>query len=160
MYQYAAQNRNRGGYISVRNRVMLIVMAVLLVLVIFLGIRSITLSSFRSRAEDSFYHSMSSNVASAISVANRLDSTTSSTTSYTLGLVRQYIYSLDQTNQMCASLTGKNYVPTDAFIELYSDLESYQTLVLTNKKSTVETREMLLTHLALVQGYVNGDLAS
>ena len=126
MYQYAAQNRNRGGYISVRNRVMLIVMAVLLVLVIFLGIRSITLSSFRSRAEDSFYHSMSSNVASAISVANRLDSTTSSTTSYTLGLVRQYIYSLDQTN----------------------------------KKSTVETREMLLTHLAPVQGYVNGDLAS
>ena len=143
-----------------RNRVMLIVMAVLFALVIFLGIRSISLSSFRNRAEDSFYHSLSSNVSSAISVANRLDSTTSSTTSYTLGLVRQYIYSLDQTNQMCANLTGRVYVPQDAFTALYTDLDSYQTLVLSNKKSTVETREMLLTHLSLVQGYINGDLTS
>ena len=139
---------------------MLIVMAVLFALVIFLGIRSISLSSFRNRAEDSFYHSLSSNVSSAISVANRLDSTTSSTTSYTLGLVRQYIYSLDQTNQMCANLTGRVYVPQDAFTALYTDLDSYQTLVLSNKKSTVETREMLLTHLSLVQGYINGDLTS
>ena len=160
MYQYAAQNRNRGGFVSMRNRVMLIVMAVLFALVIFLGIRSISLSSFRNRAEDSFYHSLSSNVSSAISVANRLDSTTSSTTSYTLGLVRQYIYSLDQTNMMCANLTGRVYVPQDAFTALYTDLDSYQTLVLSNKKSTVETREMLLTHLSLVQGYINGDLAS
>lgn len=139
---------------------MLIVMAVLFALVIFLGIRNISLSSFRNRAEDSFYHSLSSNVSSAISVANRLDSTTSSTTSYTLGLVRQYIYSLDQTNQMCANLTGRVYVPQDAFTALYTDLDSYQTLVLSNKKSTVETREMLLTHLSLVQGYINGDLTS
>ena len=139
---------------------MLIVMAVLFALVIFLGVRSISLSSFRNRAEDSFYHSLSSNVSSAISVANRLDSTTSSTTSYTLGLVRQYIYSLDQTNQMCANLTGRVYVPQDAFTALYTDLDSYQTLVLSNKKSTVETREMLLTHLSLVQGYINGDLTS
>ena len=160
MYQYAAQNRNRGGFISMRNRILLIALAVLLVLVILLGIRSISLTSFRSRTEDSFQHSMSSNVASAISVANRLDSTTSSTTSYTLGLVRQYIYHLEQINQMCASLTGKTYVPQDAFTALYSDLESYQSLVLSNKKSTVETREMLLTHLTLVQGYINGDLAS
>ena len=160
MYQYAAQNRNRGGYISVRNRVMLIVMVVLLILVVFLGIRSISLSSFRSRAEDSFHHSMSSNVSSAISVANRLDSTTSSTTSYTLGLVRQYIYSLDQINQMSASLTGKAYVPQEAFSALFADLDEYRDLVLGNKKSTVETREKLLTHLTLVQGYINGELVS
>ena len=74
--------------------------------------------------------------------------------------MRQYIYSLDQTNQMCANLTGRVYVPQDAFTALYTDLDSYQTLVLSNKKSTVETREMLLTHLSLVQGYINGDLTS
>ncbi len=160
MYQYAAQNRNRGGYITVRNRIMLIVMVVLLALVVFLGVRNISLSSFRGRTADSFYHGLSSNVSSAISTANRLESTTNSTTSYTLGLVRQYIYSMDQVNQMCANLTGKTYVPQDAFTALYSDLENYQALVLTNKKSTVETREMLLTHLSLVQGYINGELTS
>ena len=56
MYQYAAQNRNRGGYITVRNRIMLIVMVVLLALVVFLGVRNISLSSFRGRTADSFYH--------------------------------------------------------------------------------------------------------
>ena len=116
---------------------------------------------YHSKKQDhSFYHGLSSNVASAISTANRLESTTNSTTSYTLGLVRQYIYSMDQVNQMCANLTGKTYVPQDAFTALYSDLENYQALVLTNKKSTVETREMLLTHLSLVQGYINGELTS
>lgn len=160
MYQYAAQNRNRGGFVSVRNKVMLIVMAVLLVLVIVLGIRSISLSSFRGRAEESFHHSMSSNVSSAISMANKLESTTNSTTSYSLGLVRQYIYSLNQINQMCAGLTGKTYVPQEAFTALFADLDEYQELVLSNKKSTVETREKLLTHLVLVQGYINGELVS
>ena len=108
---------------------MLIVMVLLLALVIFFGMRSISLSSFRGRTMDSFYHGLSSNVASAISTANRLESTTNSTTSYTLGLVRQYIYSMDQVNQMCANLTGKTYVPQDAFTALYSDLENYQALV-------------------------------
>ena len=61
---------------------------------------------------------------------------------------------------MCSSLTGRTYVPQDAFAALYTDLDNYQTLVLGNKKSTVETREMLLTHLNLVQGYINGVLAS
>lgn len=160
MYQYAAQNRSRGGYISVRNRALLIITAVLLALVVFLGIRSVALSSFRSRTEESFQHSLSSNISSAISTANRLESTTSSTTPYTLGLVRQYIYSVEQTNQMCASLTGKQYVPSEAFTALYADLDNYQLLISGNKKSTVEIREMLLTHLTLVQGYINGVLVS
>lgn len=160
MYQYAAQNRNRGGYVTVRNRVMLIVMIVLIAAVVFLGVRTIMLSSFRGNTENVLYHSMTSNISSAISVANRLDSTTSSSTSYTLGLVRQHVYALEQVNQAYASLTGRTYVPQDAFTALYADLESYQALILGNKKSTVETREMLLTHLALVQGYINGDLLS
>ena len=160
MYQYAAQNRNRGGYVSARNKVLLIVTAVLLVLVIFLGIRSISLSSFRSQAENSFYHSLSSDAAAAISVANRLDSTTSSTTSNTLGLVRQYVYSMKQVNQMCSGLTGKTYIPQDAFTALEKDLDDYQLLIQGNKKSTQDTRELLLTHLTLVQGYITGQIVS
>lgn len=101
MYQYAAQNQHRAGFVTMRNRVLLILTLVLLALVVFLGIRTITLQSYRTRSEDAYYHSLSSDVASAISVANRLDSTTSSTTSYTLGLVRQYVYSMERVNGMC-----------------------------------------------------------
>ena len=72
------------------------------------------------------------------------------------GLARLFSKGEDKITRMKA-----RYSKVSANVEtIAGSLESYQTLVLTNKKSTVETREMLLTHLALVQGYVNGDLAS
>ena len=106
---------------------------------------------------------MSGNVSNAISVVNRMESVTISTTSQRLGLVRQYVYSMEQINRISIQLFGEGqgrFVPDDAFVALYQDLDTYESLVQSAKNSTVETRELLINHLSLVQGYINGNLVS
>ena len=51
-------------------------------------------------------------------------------------------------------------MPDDAFTALYADLENYDTIALGAKSSTVEVRELLISHLNLVQGYITGALVS
>ena len=105
---------------------------------------------------------MSNNAANALSVANRMDSVTVSTTSQRLGLIRQYIYAMEQVNRLSIQMFGEGgrYVPDNAFTALYQDLDNYETVVQSAKVSTVEVRELLINHLKLVQGYINGDIVS
>ena len=163
MYQYAAQNRHAAGNFRLRYRVLLVAVVLLLVATVVLSVMSISGNSFKAKSRDQYTQAMSNNVSNAISVVNRLDSVTVSTTSQRPGVVRQYVYALEQVNRISIQMFGERqgrYVPDDAFTALYQDLDNYETLVQSAKNSTVETRELLLTHLKLVQGYISGTLVS
>ena len=163
MYQYAAQNRHATGNFRLRYRVLLIAVILLLAATVLLAAMAISGNSFKAKSRDQYTQAMSNNVSNAISVVNRMDSVTVSTTSQRLGVIRQYVYAMEQINRISIQMFGESqgrYVPDDAFSALYQDLDSYESLVQSAKSSTVETRELLLTHLKLVQGFINGDLVS
>ena len=163
MYQYAAQNRHATGNFRLRYRILLIASVVLLAATVLLSVMTISGNSFKAKSREQYTQAMSNNVANAISVVNRMESVTVSTTSQRLGIIRQYVYAMEQINRISIQMYGEGsgrYVPDDAFTALYQDLDNYESLVQSAKNSTVETRELLITHLRLVQGYINGDLVS
>ena len=163
MYQYAAQNRHATGNFRLRYRILLITTILLLAATVILTVSTVSSGRFIGRTREQFAQSMSGNVSNAISVVNRMESVTISTTSQRLGLVRQYVYSMEQINRISIQLFGEGqgrFVPDDAFVALYQDLDNYESLVQSAKNSTVETRELLINHLSLVQGYINGNLVS
>ena len=163
MYQYAAQNRHATGNFRLRYRILMIASVLLLAATVLLTITTISGKSFRARTREQYTQAMSSNVSNAISVVSRMDSVTVSTTSQRLGVIRQYVYAMEQVNRISIQMFGEGqgrYVPDDAFTALYQDLDNYETLVQSAKSSTVETRELLITHLKLVQGYITGTLVS
>ena len=163
MYQYAAQNRHATGNFRLRYKVLLVAVVLLLAATVVLAVMSVSGNSFKAKTKDQYTQAMSNNVAIAISVVNRMESVTVSTTSQRLGVIRQYVYAMEQINRISIQMYGEGagrYVPEDAFTALYQDLDNYESLVQSAKSSTVETRELLITHLKLVQGYINGDLVS
>ncbi|MBQ4434745.1 MAG: hypothetical protein IJJ80_03860 [Clostridia bacterium] len=163
MYQYAAQNRHATGNFRLRYKVLLIAAVLLLAATVVLAVMTISGNSFKSRSRDAYTQAMTNNVSNAISVVNRMDSVTVSTTSQRLGVIRQYVYAMEQLNRISIQMFGEGqgrYVPDDAFTALYQDLDNYEMLVQSAKSSTVETRELLITHLKLVQGYITGQLVS
>ena len=163
MFQYAAQTRHATGNFRLRYRVLLITTVLLLVATVALSVVAISANTMLSRSRSQYAQAMSNNAANAISVANRLESVTVSTTSQRLGVIRQYIYAMEQINRISIQMFGEGqgrYVPDDAFTALYQDLDNYESLVQSAKSSTVEVRELLINHLSLVQGYLNGILVS
>ncbi len=163
MYQYAAQNRHATGNFRLRYKVLLVAVILLLAATVLLAVISVSGNSFKAKSRDQYSQAMINNVSNAISVVNRMDSVTVSTTSQRLGVIRQYVYAMEQINRISIQMFGESqgrYVPDDAFTALYQDLDNYESLVQSAKSSTVETRELLLTHLKLVQGFINGDLVS
>ena len=163
MYQYAAQARHSTGNFRLRYRLLLIAVIVLLIAAAVSGIYAITGRSFESRTHAQFEQAMTNNVSGAISVANRLDSVTNSTLSQRLGVIRQYVFGMEQINRISIQLFGEGkgrFVPDEAFTALYKDLDDYENLVMSAKNSTVEVRELLINHLKLVQGYISGEIVS
>ena len=163
MFQYAAQNRRPTGNFRLRYRILLAAVVILLAATVVLAVVSVSNSGFAGRSREQFAQAMSSNVAGALSVTNRMDSVTMSNTSQRLGQIRQYVYCMEQINRISIQLFGEaqgRYVPDTAFTALYQDLDNYEQLVQSGKNSTVETRELLINHLTLVQGYINGNLVS
>ena len=163
MYQYAAQIKHSSANFRLRYRIMLIAVIILMITTVVFGIMALNGSSLGSRTHGTFLQAMSNNAASAISVANRLDSTSNSTASQRLGVIRQYVYGMEQINRISIQLFGEQggrFVPDVGFTSLYKDLDDYEELVQSAKNSTVEIRERMINHLKLVQGYINGDLVS
>ena len=160
MFQYAAQNRHAGSNFRLQYRILLVAVVILLAVTVVLAVMTVSATTMVRKSRDQYKQAMSSNVASALSVANQMDSVTISTTSQRLGVIRQYVYGIEQVNRLSAQLFGENgrYVPDDAFTALYRDLDNYETIVQSAKRSTVEVRELLINHLTLVQGYIVGDL--
>ena len=163
MYRYAAQMRTNVTNIKVRRRIIIGIILLLVAITLIMSIAGGSAMAFRSNTKSLFTQKMANCVSSAIELVSRMESVTSSTTSQKLGYVRQYVYAMEQVNQMSISLYGEGngrYAPDDAFTALYNDLDEYESLVQSAKTSTLDVRAQLMNHLTYLQGFISGQLIS
>lgn len=137
-----------------RWRILLIAAIFFLCLSIVLGVAVTKNSVYRKRAETQFRSQMLSAVSSAVDEVNRLSSTVASNTTARLSKVRQYVYHMEQLNQLSINLSGGEggrLAPDEAFTVLYSDLETYESKTQAATSSAMDVRTLLLSHLTTLQ---------
>ena len=136
------------------------IMLVLVGAVVTLAVLFSSAAIFKGQTKNQFTNVMSSNVSYAINEVDRLESSTNSMTQQKLGVIRQYVYTMETVNNMSVQLYGESgrFAPAEAFTALYSDISSYETLSQGAKSSTLDVRTMLQEHLRSLQGYIEGKL--
>ncbi len=147
---------------KIRQRIIMIVLLVLLVVSIVLGTMCTTLSLFKNKTDIQITQRIKNNISSAIDQVNRLESSVNSSTSQRLGVVRQYVHTVEELNAMSIALYGEQgrHAPSEAFTTLYQDLSQYDQVVQSAKNSTMDIRELLLNHLTSLQAFINGEITS
>lgn len=162
MYRYASQARMNITNIKLRERIITILMVLFLLSTIVLSITMLTSASFQNNTRIQLHQRMLNSASAAIDQVNRMESTTNSATSQRLGVVRQYIYNIEQLNAMSIALYGEGgrYAPAEAFTALYNDLSEYEALVQSAKNSTLDARSLLLSHLTSLRAFITGDFVA
>lgn len=153
MYRYSHQVRQNMGQTRLRNALILFFFILSLLTNIVLGGMYSSAASYRSHSRTQIESSILSDLTNARTLAERLTSSVQSNTPVTLSQIRQYIYSIDQMNDLSISLDGEagRIVPSDAISALYQDIDAYFSLMQTNTTSILETRTLLVNHLNALQ---------
>ena len=136
-----------------KQKVLMVVCAVLLIAAVALASVVAHTAVFKSNTDRQLSQRMRNCVSDAIAEVNRMSSVVSSGTATRLGVVRQYVYTMDQLNQISIALHGNGgrLAPQEAFTALYSDIENFEKLTQTATSSTLDARTLLLTHLTNLQ---------
>ena len=153
MYRYSHQVRQNMGQYRLRNILILVLLVVSLLGCIVLGSLYGNAADYRSSAREQIESSIFSDLTNARTLAERLTSSVQSNTATTLSQIRQYIYSIDQMNNLSVTLDGEagNIVPSEAITALYQDIDAYFSIIQTNTTSILETRTLLVNHLNALQ---------
>jgi hypothetical protein len=153
MYRYSQQVRLSGSNSKLRGWLVACLVAVLLIVAVVMSMISISAVSFRRNTQRQFAQRMINCASDAIDQVIRLSSSVQSNTTAKLSLIRQYIYAMDQMNEMSIALSGEKgrLAPDEAFTALFSDLASYELQVQTATSSTLENRTQLLDHLSALK---------
>ena len=136
-----------------RQNILVATIAVLMVAVIVLSIVYARTIRYQNAMEQQFQRRVNSALIDALEQANRLTGSVQANSASRLALIRQYVYSVDQYNQMSIMVKGESgrLVPQEAITTLYNDLDAYDKLVQTATSSTLEIRTDLTLHLTALQ---------
>ena len=139
-----------------RLKVLAVLCAALLVVSAVLSGMVVREMVFRRNTDKQLTQRMMNYTSDAIAEVNRMSGVVASGTSTRLGMVRAYVYAMDQLNQISISLHGQSgrLAPQEAFDALYADIENFETLTQTATSSTLDARTLLLTHLNNLQLYL------
>ncbi len=148
---YAPGPHPNAAMTRLQKRVLLGTILVLLIAVVVLAALYAGGANARPRTEQQFFSRMRSCASLAVDQVTRMENMSLSNTSAKLGLVRQYVYCMEQINQMSISLYSKSYVPTEAFTAIYADISQYESLAQAATSSTMDIRTTLLEHLTGLQ---------
>ncbi len=142
---------------KLQRRILLAVALALLAAVIGLIILGISQSSTISRVRERLERRINSSLVDAINEVSRLTGGVQSNTSSKLALVRQYVFNIDQMNNIAIEVFGEGgrIVPAEAVSALYNDLDLYETTIQTATSSTLEIRTTTLTHLTALQAILS-----
>ncbi|MHC1786176.1 MAG: hypothetical protein AB9880_03885 [Christensenellales bacterium] len=151
--KYSKQTNTLSVGTKVQRRLFFALLALLIVAVVALSIGFMGANAYRSAARQQFSKRITSAVIDAIDQVSRLTGGVQSNSSAKLALVRQYVYNIDQINEISTAISGEagRLVPHEAIIALYDDLDVYEKLVQTATSSTLEIRTTLLTHLTALK---------
>ncbi len=136
-----------------QRRMLMALSLVLLAGVIGLAIWGINQSATINRTKERLERRINSSLVDAINEVSRLTGGVQSNTSSKLALVRQYIFNIDQMNNIAIEVFGEGgrIVPAEAISALYHDLDLYETTIQTATSSTLDIRTTTLTHLTALQ---------
>ena len=136
-----------------QRRMLALLSLALLAGVIALAIWGIHQSGTINRTKERLERRINSSLVDAINEVSRLTGGVQSNTSSKLALVRQYVFNIDQMNNIAIEIFGEGgrIVPAEAVSALYHDLDLYETTIQTATSSTLEIRTTTLTHLTALQ---------
>lgn len=148
MYRYSPHMRgaNDSGA-RVRRRFHSVVTLLLLVAVIGLGIFGGKAMKYQSSAHDLFVRKLQVECSTALQLCNTLSRTAGSSSSSTLGKIRQHIYSMQTINDLNVGLSGASgwLVQETYFSNLYSMLDEYETKLITGMTTGDYQTQLLQT---------------
>jgi hypothetical protein len=151
--KYSRQGNTLSIGTKVQRRALFALLALLIVGVVLLSTHYMQAASYRTAAQQQFTKRISSAVIDAIDQVSRLTGGVQSNSSSKLAMVRQYVFNIDQINEISTAISGEagRLVPHEAITALYDDLDTYELLVQTATSSTLEIRTTLLTHLTALK---------
>ena len=140
--------------LRLQRRVLLIVCAVLLIATAVLGVLLFRSGNYQSRVEMQIDQRIYSASTAAIDEVGRLGSVVTSNAAGRLARVRQYIYYMEQLNNISISLAGGErgrLISAELFTSLYSDLDTFENQLAQSTTSTMDIRTHLQNHLQELQ---------
>lgn len=141
------------GDLRLQRRVLLVVCALLLVLSVVMTVLAVRSNVFRANTERQLTQRMQAAVSSAIDEANRIRSVTSDTSSR-LAKVRQYVYLMQQLNDLSIRLHGGEsgrLAPSQDFADLIADLDAFEAQIQSATSPTMDIWTSLTEHLTALQ---------
>lgn len=142
------------GDLKLQRNVLILVCIVLVIAVAVLTFAVVRNAVYRRNAALQFHQRLITTAASAVDEVNRMSGiATNASTSSRLARVRQYVYYMEQINQISIALSGESgrLVPAALFAALDEDLDTFEALALSSTVSTLDTSASLLEHLSEVQ---------
>ena len=139
------------GNMRLQRQVLFIVSAILLIALVVVSVIAIRNSSYRAQCQAQLGQRMISAAGSAVDEVNRMDSIVTSNTPARLSRVRQYVYCMDQLNDLSIHLSGDRLAENEFFTQLYADLDSLESVIQAGKSSTQDGRTLLLSHLTALR---------
>ncbi len=138
---------------KMQRRVLFGLTLALLIGVVALSIWGFNQAATINRTKAQLERRINSALMDAIDQVSRLTGGVQSNTGSKLALVRQYIFSIDQMNNVAIAVFGEGgrIVPAEAITALYHDIDVYETTIQTATSSTLEIRTTTLTHLTALQ---------
>ena len=152
MYRYSS---SMGTGANRRNenirRLLIAAVAVLSVAVLVLVIILIRSGAPGLNIHSEIMSRINSDISNALTVLNRMDRSTTSKTLSDIGRIRQYVYAVEEMNRLSISLENVRLISEEVFTVLYSDLDSFDSLISGGKSSTLDAQTLLKTHLTNLQ---------
>lgn len=148
MYRYAPRTRgDRSGSSVVRQRLHSVLTLLLLAAVVALAIFGGNAMRYESSAHDLFIRKMQVECASAVQACNTLSRTAGSSSSSTLGKIRQHVYSMQTINELNVGLSGASgwLVQETYFSNLYAMLDEYENKLITGMTTGDAQTQLLQT---------------
>lgn len=132
-----------------QRRVLYVILLLLLVAVVALSIAYLRAASYRNATQQQLSGRVTDGIENALVEVNGMTGGVQANSSQKLAKIRQYVYSIDQMNQISIRINGEagRLVPQDAVSVLYEDLDTYEVLVQTATTSTLDIRYQLQQHL-------------
>ena len=141
-------------------RLLIILSVVLLAACAVMGILMMRNSAYKTQAVQEFNRRINGALSSAVAEVNKMAGASGSNSMSQLGRVRQYVYCMEQLNDLSMDLAGGEngrIVSSAVFNTLYADLDEYEKVVQGNKSSTLEVRTKLQEDLTALQGLLQGN---
>jgi len=143
-----------------RNRFLLLICLLLLVACGIVGMIMMRDRAYRLDTQQIIMQQMLSSLSSAVKEAGDLPTAAASDSQARLARVRQYVYHMEQLNNMSIKLAGGDsgrLIAQVAITTIYQDMNSFETILQGNKGSVTDLRAQLLSHLNTLQAMLAGN---